>query len=96
MIYDLLDIRKADQMGSKGRISTGTGLLEKMVYEELHRPVPLKLVVNGYDIMAACSLPTGDEVGRILAHLKEQVIDDPSLNERSTLIKLARSFNGGE
>jgi tRNA nucleotidyltransferase (CCA-adding enzyme) len=49
-----------------------------------------KLAVNGDDLLEA-GVPEGPEVGRILHVLLAAVIDDPSRNERSSLLALARS-----
>ncbi len=49
------------------------------------------LAVNGEDLMAALHLEPGPEVGRILEHLLEQVLEDPALNRREELLRLARN-----
>ena len=49
------------------------------------------LAVTGDDLRAA-GIPPGPELGRVLDRLLDLVLDDPSLNERDTLIARARSL----
>ncbi len=49
-----------------------------------------ELAVSGKDLMAALGLAPGPAVGRLLAALLEQVLDDPSLNTRDRLLEAAR------
>lgn len=54
---------------------------------------PLKsLAVNGNDLLSL-GIPEGPEVGRVLRALHERVLDDPELNERETLLELAREMH---
>ncbi len=48
------------------------------------------LAVTGNDLMRELRIPPGPEVGRLLRALLERVLDDPALNERGTLLELAR------
>jgi hypothetical protein len=50
------------------------------------------LAVDGRDLIEALGLVPGPRVGRILAELLERVLADPGLNDRSTLLLLARSM----
>ncbi|MFT3776452.1 MAG: HD domain-containing protein [Minicystis sp.] len=50
------------------------------------------LALKGNELMKALGVAPGPIVGEILAHLVEQVIDDPSLNEREKLLDEARRF----
>jgi putative nucleotidyltransferase with HDIG domain len=47
------------------------------------------LAVDGRDIMARLKLKPGPQVGRILSALLEKVTDNPELNTRSGLLKMA-------
>jgi tRNA nucleotidyltransferase (CCA-adding enzyme) len=49
-----------------------------------------ELAVSGKDLMDALAIPSGPAVGRLLAALLSQVLDDPSLNTRDRLLALAR------
>ncbi len=56
------------------------------------RPEPLTvkdLAVNGRDVMEALGIGPGPLVGRVLARCLEAVLDDPSLNTRERLLRLA-------
>lgn len=87
-ILDQIELRKADQMGSKGRISEWTLRLVELVNQELNKPDPLKLAVNGNIIMQELGLKPGKEVGKVIDYLKEKVIDNPELNNTNDLVKL--------
>jgi len=50
------------------------------------------LVINGRDVMEALGIAPGPRVGRVLNALLESVTDDPSLNERETLLRLAKEI----
>jgi len=50
------------------------------------------LAINGEDVMRELDIAPGPEVGRVLKELLERVLEDPALNERATLMKLAREI----
>jgi tRNA nucleotidyltransferase (CCA-adding enzyme) len=53
------------------------------------------LLVDGNDVMGELGIPPGPHVGRILDELFERVTDDPALNTREHLLRLAREIGGG-
>ncbi len=53
------------------------------------------LAVDGTDLMTELDLAQGPILGRILEALLERVIADPALNDRPTLLLLARSLRPG-
>jgi tRNA nucleotidyltransferase (CCA-adding enzyme) len=62
---------------------------EALVEQEWQQPVALAdLAVRGDDLMAA-GLPEGPAIGAALRKLLAAVVDDPSQNERETLLRLA-------
>jgi hypothetical protein len=62
---------------------------EALVEQEWNQPVALgDLAVRGDDLIAA-GVPEGPAVGTTLRRLLAAVVDDPSLNERDTLLRLA-------
>lgn len=65
------------------------------LYEQICREnqcVSLKqLAVTGKDLIGAGMKP-GKELGEVLQFLLRQVLDDPSLNERETLLRMAKDF----
>jgi tRNA nucleotidyltransferase (CCA-adding enzyme) len=94
-IADLFDLRIADNVGNG--LKTGfphyleefreriDGVLAARQALTLH-----DLDVNGEDVMRELHLEPGPEVGRILQWLLEQVVEEPSLNERHRLLRRAR------
>ena len=50
------------------------------------------LAIDGSDLMRDLGLREGPRLGRLLDALVERVIDDPSLNDRATLLLLARNL----
>jgi tRNA nucleotidyltransferase (CCA-adding enzyme) len=51
-----------------------------------------ELRVNGHDLMQTFSRPPGPWLKRVLEALLEAVTNDPSLNERESLLRLARDI----
>ncbi|MCX8029316.1 MAG: HD domain-containing protein [Brevinematales bacterium] len=94
LLDDLFILREADRIGS-GKRKPGSVSLQKLkdrilMIIEQENAISLKdLKVDGYDIMSALNIPPGPMVGRILNGLLQIVIEDPSKNEKETLIKLA-------
>jgi tRNA nucleotidyltransferase (CCA-adding enzyme) len=50
------------------------------------------LAINGKDVMNLLGIPPSKRVGEILEALLERVLDDPTLNERASLERLAREL----
>lgn len=50
----------------------------------------LRLAIDGHDLQRELGMEPGPEVGALLDRLTELVLDEPALNERSTLLDLAR------
>ncbi|HEX2081404.1 MAG TPA: CCA tRNA nucleotidyltransferase [Longimicrobium sp.] len=76
-----------------------TNRLWKRVRQELERQAPLDvgdLAIGGAELRVL-GLPPGPLYGEILRDLLERVTDDPSLNERETLMEMVREgISGGE
>jgi poly(A) polymerase/tRNA nucleotidyltransferase (CCA-adding enzyme) len=94
-VPDLIKVREADRIGS--------GVPKAMPYKLRHflfmiekvkaDPVsPKMLAVRGEDVMQIANIPPGPAVGQILAVLLEDVLDDPSRNERGYLEKRVREL----
>ncbi|HVA84831.1 MAG TPA: HD domain-containing protein [Candidatus Saccharimonadales bacterium] len=96
---DLFELRAADNIGSG--LPPNAGRLDELrqrVRQQLDARVALTLAdlaVNGTDLLSELGIVPGPEVGRILDSLLEQVIADSSLNDRWTLLTLARSMLNG-
>jgi len=92
---DLLALRRADTAASVGpeprdraadelerRLAALRGAAVLSVHE---------LPVGGDDLIAELGLAPGPEIGRLLDGLLQAVLDDPALNNRDTLLRLARA-----
>ena len=53
---------------------------------------PRGLAINGRDLMSELGMSVGPMIGQTLKYLVEHVVDDPSLNTREQLIKIARMY----
>ena len=95
-LAELLALREADNAGSGlPPEAAGLGELRARIEAELAADAVLDrrgLAVDGTDLMAELGLPQGPILGRILEALLERVIADPALNDRPTLLLLARSM----
>ena len=89
-INELFELQWCDQIASEGK--SKKALYEpfiKRIEKALNEPLSLKdLAVSGEDLMEI-GIPKGPQLGKILNYLLEKVIDDPSLNDKNTLLKLA-------
>lgn len=90
MFYEVL---WCDQIASEGKPRLEeTDKLRNRIESVLDQPMSLKdLAVNGQDLMNE-GIPKGPEIGRILNQLLDMVIDYPTLNDRETLLKQAKSL----
>ena len=52
--------------------------------------------MNGNDIMSALGVRPGPQVGRVLRGLLERVLEDTTLNQRDTLLGIARELAAAE
>ena len=101
-VEDLFDLRFADMYGKYNediRIHDSPAvalLLEfkdriKEIYDQEGEVSLKSLAVNGRDLMAE-GIPGGKHLGFILNELLETVLDDPSMNQREELLKIARNI----
>ena len=93
-----LRFRLADRKGNKAKPARNLGeirgfleIMEKEVFslngqQEFTRSM---LAINGYDLISEFGLKPGPLVGNILQRLFEEVLRDPSLNERKKLLSIA-------
>ncbi|MCB9812924.1 MAG: HD domain-containing protein [Pseudomonadales bacterium] len=91
-INDILDLREADRIGSGATKSSWR--LEEMkqrMVEQLHQPFSISdLAINGNDLMKELNIQPGRIVGEILNTLFEEVIENPELNSKNELLKIAK------
>lgn len=97
-VYDLIELRRAD-IKAQGRITEGADrdldIFEQAVTEVINQNPPFSindLAVDGDDIMKEFRLKPGPEVGLILKHLLEHVLDHPERNERELLLDEASAW----
>jgi hypothetical protein len=94
-IDDLFALREADNIGSGlAPEAGGLDILRARVARELEGQLVLdrsRLEIDGRDLIDELGLRQGPQLGRILDELVEKVIVDPSLNDRATLLLLARA-----
>lgn len=95
LVDDLFALRRADTAASGAREPNSGGLDELARRIALQESAPLDeraLALDGDDLMAALGLAPGPAIGSLLASLLERVLDDPTLNERETLLRIARQL----
>lgn len=93
-IDDILDLREGDRLGSGAR-KTSWRLEEfkARMIEQLHQPMDVTdLAINGTDLMQELQLQPGPVLGMLLRTLFEEVLDNPELNNREALLKLAQGL----
>lgn len=53
------------------------------------------LKISGRDVMRVLNIEPSIKIGKVLNTITEQVIDDPSLNDRTILLKMIKTFKEG-
>jgi tRNA nucleotidyltransferase (CCA-adding enzyme) len=93
-IYNLIELRKADRIASGFDDSMGPGLkklvrdLDAIRIENSDYRIK-DLTITGEDLIQTLNTPEGPFIGKILNCLLEKVIEEPELNKRDTLLKIA-------
>jgi putative nucleotidyltransferase with HDIG domain len=93
---DLFLLREADNVGS-GRDRDGGGLAEVRARVEAQLAAGVvvdvrDLAVDGNDLMREFGLAESPRVGELLRDLLDRAIADPSINQSTSLIKIARGI----
>jgi hypothetical protein len=95
----LFALRRADNVAS-GVDAAGDANqaeLERRIADEVGRQPDLllgnRLAIDGHDLQAELGLEPGPRIGVLLDRLMEHVLDEPGLNERSTLLRLAHEIH---
>lgn len=93
-LNDMLDLREADRLGS-GAKKTSWRLeeMKQRMIEQLNQPFDVTdLAVNGTDLMKELDIPPSPMIGHILHQLLEEVLENPELNTKETLVQRAREI----
>lgn len=98
----LVALRRADLLSLRPVVTGDRRLvflnqLEEAVRRLLADRPPVRrtdLAVTGRDVMKSFGLAPGPAVGRLLEQLLADVLEDPALNDRDTLLRLAASHLG--
>lgn len=91
---DIMALREGDRLGSGSkRTSWRLEEMKKRIQEQLHQPMKVSdLAIDGHDVMETLQLPPGKRVGEILNALFEEVLENPELNVRETLLAKLPEF----
>jgi len=97
-LENLFLLRNADVAGMDKDIDN-TYLVElkhriKKILDEENCLEVTDLAIDGRDVMELLNIAPGKKVGETLNHLLEKVLDDPSLNTKETLSKMAKEYEG--
>ena len=94
-LEELLELREADNRLRPAAEAGQLAELRARVAAELEAEVVLDrrgLAIDGDDLIAELGLEEGPRLGRILDALLGQVIAEPALNDRPTLLLLAQAM----
>ena len=93
---DVLALRAADNAASGVEVAGVNEDLRARVEEQRRAPLRTpQLAIDGHDLQRELGLPPGPQIGQTLARLLDAVIEDPSRNERGTLLAIARERDPG-
>ena len=92
-IPELFDVRRSDALSMDPKADfTLLNSFEQRIETEVEKQSAMTLrdlAVNGNDLKNE-KIAEGKKLGQVLNYLLDEVIEDPSLNERDKLINLAR------
>ena len=89
-----LRVADAKSMGDR-YVGTNIDWIRGEIERILEQEAALKrtdLAISGREVMEILGIEQGRRVGEVLEKLLERVLDDPSLNERETLIEMVRGM----
>lgn len=96
LVFDLLELRRIDvEAQGMGGTTEDVDEFEAAIREELSKKPPFgysDLALHGGDIMRILNLKQGPAVGKVLEHLMEAVLDDPSQNTADRLEQIAKEY----
>jgi len=97
-VEDLYRLNRADVLGKGKEVTPDLEALEKLkirvrgVLAAKDALSVRELKVDGNDVMRELAIKPSRRVGEILESMLENVVEDPSKNERETLLELIRSY----
>lgn len=94
-LFDILDLRIADRLGSGAKLTSWRTELFKKRLEEVQKE-PFKvtdLKINGNDVMKTLNIKPGPKIGEILDNIFKEVEEGKVKNEKSDLLQLLRRFS---
>ncbi|OGK56379.1 hypothetical protein A3H83_02630 [Candidatus Roizmanbacteria bacterium RIFCSPLOWO2_02_FULL_39_8] len=88
-MYDALDLRVADRLGSGAKLTSWrTELFKKRLEEVQHEPFSVKdLKIDGNDVMKTLGLKPSPKIGEILQKLFDEVVGEEVKNEKKELLQ---------
>ncbi len=94
-LEDIMALREGDRLGSGSkRTSWRLEEMKKRIQEQLHQPMKVSdMAIDGHDVMQTLNLSPGKRIGEILNTLFEEVLDNPDLNTRETLLSKLTEFS---
>ncbi len=94
-IWELMNVRECDRVGMKKKEAPyRLRKYHAMIEEVLHDPISVgQLAIDGEYLIKEIDIKPGPRMGYILNALLEEVLDDPSKNDKEHLSELVRSLN---
>ncbi len=94
---DLINLRMADRIGSGCPKAEPYKLrhFKYLIEKACQDPISAKMLkINGSDLMELLAIPPSKKIGNILDILLANVLNDPKLNDKDLLVKMAKDLNG--
>jgi len=94
-LFDILDLRVADRLGSGAKLTSWrTELFKKRLEEVQQEPFLVKdLAIDGHDVMTILNIKPSRTVGEILDEIFVQVIEHGLANDRESLLTYLDRFS---
>jgi len=95
-LEDVFHVRIGDRLGSGCTRAESWRLkkyMQRTIDVQKHTPSVKDLKVDGNDVMKVLHIKPGPKVGEILNKLFEEILEDPSKNEKEYLLKRMLEFN---
>lgn len=94
-LFDILDLRIADRLGSGAKLTSWRTELFKKRLEEVQKEVFLvkDLAIDGNDVMKLLNLKPGPKIGEILQQIFDMVVEKKVSNDREELLKKIKQLS---